>query len=261
MAPVPTPPAIAIELAAGRPITLVWQNEVDGLTFEVGRGRDRCFVKWTPASSGVDLERERVRLDWVGRFAVVPAVIDHGRDSNGSWLVTRALRGTNAVADRWKADPATAVAAIGLGLRRLHDGVPVAECPFEWSHRQRIAEIRTRAARGAIDPERWNVDHRELDLERALAVLEHAPEIDRLVVCHGDACAPNTLIDDDGQFCGHVDVGALGVADRWADLAIATWSTGWNYGPGWEAALLEAYGVTHDEARTRFYRLLQDLGP
>ena len=48
--------------------------------------------------------------------------------------------------------------------------------------------------------------------------------IDRLVVCHGDACAPNTLIDDDGRCCGHVDLGDLGVADRWADLAVATLS-------------------------------------
>jgi len=39
-------------------------------------------------------------------------------------------------------------------------------------------------------------------------------------VCHGDAFAPNTLIGDDGRCCGHVDPGDLGVADRWADIAV-----------------------------------------
>lgn len=34
----------------------------------------------------------------------------------------------------------------------------------------------------------------------------------------------------------------MGVADRWADLAIATLSTTWNYGPGWEQSVLDAYG-------------------
>ena len=52
--------------------------------------------------------------------------------------------------------------------------------------------------------------------------LSSSPPIDQLVVCHGDACAPNTLIDSDGSCSGHVDLGTLGIADRWADLAIAT---------------------------------------
>ncbi len=38
-----------------------------------------------------------------------------------------------------------------------------------------------------------------------------------------------------------MDLGCLGVADRWADLAVATWSTTWNYGTGWERGLLYAY--------------------
>lgn len=53
----------------------------------------------------------------------------------------------------------------------------------------------------------------------------------------------------------------MGVADRWADLAVATWSTEWNYRPGWDPLLLEAYGTRPDPDRTRYYRLLWDLGP
>lgn len=82
-----------------------------------------------------------------------------------------------------------------------------------------------------------------------------------MVVCHGDACAPNTLLDEFGNCSGHVDLGRLGVADRWADLAVATWSLDWNYGPGWQDVLLEAYGVAHDEERIAYYRLLWDLAP
>jgi kanamycin kinase len=77
-----------------------------------------------------------------------------------------------------------------------------------------------------------------------------------LVVCHGDACSPNTLIGDDGQWSAHVDLGALGTGDRWADLAVAAMSTEWNYGPGWEGALLKAYGISADPARLAYYREL-----
>jgi kanamycin kinase len=69
------------------------------------------------------------------------------------------------------------------------------------------------------------------------------------------------MLDDDGRWCAHVGLGDLGVADRWADLAIATWSTEWNYGPGWDTVLLDAYGVAPDPERIRYYRLLWELGP
>ncbi len=85
------------------------------------------------------------------------------------------------------------------------------------------------------------------------------PPIDRLVVCHGDPCTPNTLIDADGRCSGHVDLASLGTADRWADLAVATWSTEWNYGPGWEDTFLQAYAIEPDPERTAFYRALWDL--
>jgi kanamycin kinase len=124
-----------------------------------------------------------------------------------------------------------------------------------------VADIRHRAVNGQLDPRRWHPDHRHLEVEEALGLVGDVPPIDRLVVCHGDSCAPNTLLGEDGRCVGHVDLGGLGVADRWADLPIATWSTQWNFGPGWEDRLLDAYGIKADEGRTRYYRLLWDLGP
>ena len=66
-----------------------------------------------------------------------------------------------------------------------------------------------------------------------------APRADRLVVCHG----------------GHED---LGLADRWADLAIASMSLDWNYptdGPdGFAEILFDASGVTADTERIAYYR-------
>ncbi|MET0315644.1 MAG: phosphotransferase, partial [Rhodococcus fascians] len=81
-----------------------------------------------------------------------------------------------------------------------------------------------------------------------------APPADRLVVCHGDACAPNTLIGADGDCSGHVDLGDLGVADRWSDLAVVTMSLAWNFPTVEEDALLDAYGVASDHERIAYYR-------
>jgi kanamycin kinase len=256
--PVPAPVAAEAGAALVRP---VWVNELGGATFEIGTGDQRRFAKWAPAGSGLDLAAEAARMAWAVAYTPVPRLLAHGADGTGSWLVTRALPGEMAVTDRWQARPRTAVTAIGEGLRALHDALPVATCPFSWSAGDRLREVRERAARGKLDPAGWHPDHQDLSIGAALERLADPPPVDKLVVCHGDSCAPNTLITGDGRWSGHVDLGELGVADRWADLAIATWSTTWNYGPGWEAALLDAYGVAPDPDRTRYYRLLWDLGP
>ncbi|MGH3192100.1 MAG: phosphotransferase [Streptosporangiaceae bacterium] len=253
------PPEAVRRLGAARRVRLVWENE-DALTFEVGDGPDRRFAKWAPAGSPLDLAAEAARMSWAAAFTPVPRVLDLGADGEGSWLVTAALPGHNAVWQRWRAEPRTAVIAIGEGLRAMHEALPVTDCPFSWMARDRIAVARRAAAAGRLDASDWAPEHVELGIEGAMAQVQDIPPADRLVVCHGDACAPNTLIADNGRWSGHVDLGDLGVADRWADLAVATWSTGWNYGPGWEQPLLDAYGIRPDAARTRYYRLLWELG-
>jgi kanamycin kinase len=237
---------------------VVWRNELGGLTFEVGEP-ERAFVKWAPAGSGLDLAAEAARMTWASAYAAVPRVLGQGSGAEGAWLVTTPVAGESAVSERWKAAPAAAVVAIGEGLRALHDALPVEACPYSWSVEERLDVAHRRARAGRQDPARRHPVHQGLSVAEALSVLDVPPVVDAPVVCHGDACAPNTLVGDDGRWSGHVDLGTLGVADRWADLAIATWSTQWNYGPGWEARLLDAYGIGPDPARTRYYRLLWDF--
>lgn len=180
---------------------------------------------------------EAERMRWARRWTRVPEVIDHGEDGTEEWLVTVAIDARSAVDPRWVDEPATAVRALGEGLRMLHEALPVAECAWSWEVPARIANA---AGRGIAIP----------------ADLRTPPETDLLVVCHGDACAPNTLLDDDGRPVAHVDLAALGIADRWADIAVTAMSTEWNYGPGWQDALVTAYGLTPDRERMAYY---QDL--
>jgi kanamycin kinase len=211
-------PRLVRALAAGAELDAVWRNELGGLTFQEG---DR-YLKWNPRGDGIDLDDERARLDWLAPRHPVPDVLDFGRDDEGQVLVTRALPGDGAVTDTWRERPRDAVHAIADGLRVLH-ALPVADCAFVC---------------------RW-------------APVAGVPAED-VVVVQGDACAPNTIIGRDARFVGHVDLGLLGVADRWADLAIASRSLDWNYGPGWQDEFFAAYGIDRDERRIRRYRALCD---
>jgi kanamycin kinase len=254
-------PAAVAELAGADRIVPVWRNQLGGLTFRLDGDGPVRYVKW--AASGtpeVDFRTEAERLRWARGRVPIPRVLAQDGDADGTWLVTAALPGRSAVDPHWIAEPATAATAIGRGLRLLHDALPVEDCPFDWGIGRRTAQADHRLADGdGHGPAAWATEHRDLGVAEARARIGRPPPIDRLVVCHGDASAPNTLLHDDGTFAAHVDLGRLGVADRWADLAIAAWSTEWNYGPGYDGHVFEGYGIAPDPRRIAYYRLLWDL--
>lgn len=243
--PVPVP-VVVTRIAAGRPVYPAWGNEIGGLTFQVGDGNGREFVKVQPPHPEGDLHREAAKLRWAAPYLTVPRVLAVGRDGAMEWLHTAGLPGRSAVDPRWVAHPSTAVRAIATGLRAMHDRLPVDSCPYSWSVPGRLAALPESARRRLSEP----------------------PPVDKLVVCHGDACAPNTLITDDGRWCGHVDFGDLGIADcppqaggaPRADLAVALWSLGYNYERDWRAEFFDAYGIAPDQDRLDYYLRLWDAG-
>ena len=245
-------PAAVAALAGARPVRPVWRNVLGGLTFEL-TDSPRSFVKFAPKGTNLPLARETERLAWAARYTPVPQVLATGSDKSGIWLQTAALTGVSAVHPDFLKNPGKAVTAIAEGLRALHDRLPVADCPYTWS-------VEDRLRNNTLDLSGAHPIHRELPADEAIKRANDPPPIDRLVVCHGDSCAPNTLIGPDGRWSGHVDLADLGVADRWADLAVASWSLSWNYGDGWEDRFFAAYGIDPDPARIAYYRLLWDLG-
>lgn len=222
--PVP-PPLVALGAAASN---LEWHNELGGLTFNLG---DR-FLKWNPRHTGIDLRREWNRLAWLSPRHPAPRPLSWDEDDDAQWMVTRALPGGAAVRDQWRARPREAIAAIAKGLRAIHD-LATDDVPPEW-----INEV-------------WCAHHP--------SGLPPRPPVDEPVLVHGDACAPNTLIDDSGTWVGHVDLGDLTVADRWADLAIASMSLDWNFGPDHQGEFYRCYGIEPDHRRIDYYRRLWHL--
>ncbi|SFR97180.1 kanamycin kinase [Agrococcus baldri] len=225
----PVPRAIA-RLAEHHPVELVWRNETGGITARIDRPNGSVYAKWSPAGSGESLADEAERMRWLAQAGPlpVPRVLDQASDAAGETLVTAAIDAASIVSAAGLRDPERAAAALGEGLRCLH-ALPVADCPFpapDWT-----ASTLDSAADGA------------------------GP--DDLVVCHGDPCAPNTLLAS-GRFAGLVDLGRVGVGDRWSDLAIASWSLEWNGLADAEPAFWRAYGVVPDAARIAGWRALWD---
>lgn len=247
---------------------------------QVTTGRSGADVRRAPdgsayAKSGNGLVRrellaERDRLEWLAGTDLPSArVLDWADDGERATLTTSAVPGV-AMSDLPPSDVPGAVESLGRFLAGLH-AVSRESCPFERWLSVTIPVARVRVDQGLVDEEDFD-DERDgrsaADLVDEL--VDGRPraeelELGDLVVCHGDACLPNFLVDPDSlAVTGMIDVHRLGIADRHLDLALATRSisdTTLNpaYGAPAAQALLAAYGVPADAWRLDFYRLLDEF--
>jgi aminoglycoside phosphotransferase len=247
---------------------------------QIATGRSGAEVRRSPdggayAKSGTGLAREdlvaeRERLEWLaGTDLPAAEPLDWVDDGERATLTLRTVPGV-PVSDVPAADALTAARSLGRFLARLH-ATPRESCPFERWLAITVAIARVRVDEGLVDEDDFD-DEREgrsagdllTDLLDGRPTAERL-EVGELVVCHGDACLPNFLVDPDSlEVTGMVDVHRLGVADRHLDLALATRSssdTALNpaFGPDAAQELLAAYGAEADPWRLAFYRLLDEF--
>jgi kanamycin kinase len=240
--------------------TKAWESVPQVVTYRLShpKGESR-YLKLVDTSWSTLLSDEDARLRWARGYLPVPDVVEFGSDEAVSWLITETMSGVDGTNETLLGKPLRLVQTLAQGLRRFHHA-PVDKCPFDFRLDVALQHVERRVANGLVDPERdFHPEHEHLSVEQAfLELRRNRPPLEDLVVCHGDYCFPNVLIED-GQAVGFVDLGELGVADRWWDLGVAAWSTTWNVGPGYETAFLDAYEIEPDPERIAYYRLLYDM--
>ena len=237
-----------------------WEPETAGESATEVFRRGDVFAKCCGVDGVADLVAERDRVDWLAGTGIAGArLLDWIDGPAGAALLTSAVPGVAAVELPWSERLSDSFAA---ALREFHE-LPVETCPFE----RRLADAVTQAEdvvrRGAVNPQFLTDEWRQVAPEQLLAELHTAlPAVQasaELVVCHGDACLPNFLFDPETLECtGAIDVGRLGIADRYADLALVKAQ----FGDVWSvdaSGFFTTYGVTPDPRRLAFYRLLDSL--
>jgi aminoglycoside phosphotransferase len=232
-------------------------------------GASPCFVKTTPRTDASDLrfspEAEARRLRWLAEQGIpVPEVIELGGDESVEWLVTRAVPGTVA-ASEWRPHARARVLESVADLVRSLHRLPVVGCPFDASLARTLAWAEAATRSGRVDTEDLDEAHRGWSADALLLELRATPAPpEELVVCHGDLCLDNLIVDPE-RLCvvAVLDVGRLGVADRWRDLSLLvrslTEDAAWAEVGDPVALLLDRYGARFDAAKAHFYQLLDEF--
>ncbi|MBN7138500.1 APH(3'') family aminoglycoside O-phosphotransferase [Lysobacter enzymogenes] len=235
------------------------------------RADGNAFAKIARVSRRGELAEERDRLIWLtGRGVACPEVINWQEEQEGACLVMTAIPGVPA-ADLSGADLLKAWPSIGRQLGEVHS-LPIDQCPFErglWRIFGRAVDV---VSRSAVNPDFLPEEDKstpQLDLlarvEQELPVRLVQERTD-MVVCHGDPCMPNFMVDPETLRCtGLIDVGRLGTADRYADLALMIANAEENWTAPDEAArafavLFNVLGIeAPDRERLAFYLRLDPL--
>jgi streptomycin 3"-kinase len=228
------------------------------------------YAKLVPPTKSADLAGERDRIIWLGEAGIpVSAVLDWRENDHGACLVTRAIEGIPAEqldADAlWRTWP-----SIANLVRELHS-IDASTCPFDRRLATMVPIARTTVAENRVQVEFLPAELQQVPPAQVLQHLEEQlprriqQESQGSVVCHGDLCLPNILVDNETrQVSGLIDLGRLGRADPYADIALLltnareTWPDERTARRA-DRAFTAHYGTNLDNERLRFYLLLDPL--
>ena len=213
---------------------------------------------------------EAAMLRWLEGRLPAPRCLYRTEENGVQYLLMTRLRGEMACAPSLLEDPAALVSSLAEALRRLWE-TPIAGCPAVWMLDEKLAAAREAVERGAVDMD--NVEPETFGpggFSGPSALLEwlcgHRPP-EEPVLSHGDFCLPN-LFFENGRLSGYLDLGRMGVADRWQDIALCYRSLRHNYDGTYSGAprrdfdpnsLFAALGIEPDWDKIRYYLLLDEL--
>ncbi len=238
-----------------------WEPVIGGESDTSVYRRGDVFAKCCAVSGVQELRDERDRAEWLAGTNLPGATVaDWLESADGACLVTTAVPGV-AGTEVPESLQLKAMESLGRTLRELHS---VRDCPFERPLASVIATAADVVRRDAVNPDFLTDEWRLLSPKELLdRVVAERPYIEAnldLAVCHGDACLPNFFFDPVTlEVTGLIDVGRLGIADRYSDLTLTMIQLHdeWSADP---APLLAAYGLPKpDQRRLEFYRLLDPL--
>lgn len=208
-----------------------------------------------------DIVGEAVRLRWLQGRVPCAVPLHAGYDGAQAWLLTSEVPGRSG--DAWlEHDPASlprVIAGFARFLRQLH-ALPVDECPFDAGAAVRLAAARARVTAHLVDEDDFDADHEGWSAAEVLAKVEAiAPSARGRVVTHGDFSLGNLMLDAAGRATGCIDVGRLGTADAYQDIAIL-WNNLDDHGAEAQRSFLREMGIGEvDAARLDFHRCLDEL--
>ncbi len=219
-----------------------------------------------------ETDNERDIVAWLNGGIPVPDILEYYVENETAYTIMTRVNGKMLCDEEFLYNPSKMIKYVSEGIK-LFWNVNVDDCPLKVSRLdERLKEARWNVENGMVDMD--NVEPETFGPngfsgpEDLLVWLEKNRPKEDIVLTHGDFCLPNVFIDND-KISGFIDLGKMGPADRWQDLAIILRSLEHNFSGKYNSGkryyefepqmLLDELGIEMDMAKNRYYMLLDEL--
>jgi aminoglycoside 3'-phosphotransferase II len=237
------------------------EGESDARVFRLSRADAVRYLKVAPHTAQFQVKADKVRLDWLAGRVPVPQVLHYAEDDNHQFLLMSALEGLHPMHDNLNWSAEDRITFLAEAARRFH-ALPVAECPFVFGVDEQLASARHNIEKGLVRTDlfepQWQSFTPQSLFEKLLSLKPHNEDV---VVVHGDLYPMNIRAHPAQKtLLGYIDVGGMGVSDRYTDLAVIANAIEWHLGETWVERFFHAYGIaTVDTRKLQFYQLLNEF--
>lgn len=205
----------------------------------------------------------------------LPIPIVHCREIfNGkSYLLMSKCRGNMACSDKYMNRPKMLCRLLSEGLKKLWS-IDISDCPSDQRLHKKLEKARYYVENGLVniddvEPDTFGENGFKDPMELLEWLYKNKPK-EELTLSHGDYCLPN-IFGIKYNITGYIDLGKMGVADKWCDIALCYRSLMHNYSGVYsnnvnisyksmvEELLFSELGIEPDWDKIRYYILLDEL--
>ena len=213
---------------------------------------------------------EHIMMNWLVGKVPVPKIICYHTENGLNYLLMSKTEGKMSCDDEFMRDPNLLMGIIAEAMKALWK-TDISDCPVKNDLSTVLLKAKYRVEHELVDiddaePETFGKDGFKDPVELLEWLYNNKPEED-FVLSHGDFCLPNIFIENK-KFSGFVDIGRMGIAARYQDIALCYRSlkhnfagtfNGISYGRFDEKLFFEKLGIEPDWEKIKYYILLDEL--
>lgn len=216
-----------------------------------------------------EAENEYRMMLWLQEKLLVPKVYAYETLGGKSYFLMSKLNGEAACDEKYMKNPGLQVKLLAKGLQNLWS-IDITDCPSDSGLENKLAQAKYNVENNLVDldnvePDTFGEKGFKNPGELLKWLYDNKPE-EELVLSHGDYCLPNVIFKDNNV--GYIDLGKMGVADKWCDIALCYRSLSHNYNGRYngqdysglnDLLLFEELGIKPDWEKIKYYILLDEL--